>query len=154
MKCHILQDYNHIFILIKTSIDDTIATYSFSLYPHEHQPSGTFNFSRVDNFEMTIDYTDYKHYSDYYTDFNNTGGTIKTDLKSISGHLMISQDNLPFDWRYQLDNNTNIIFHIFALNYNILKIMVVKEDYNIIYKIKYQFYDSHLLLHHYNLIYL
>ena len=125
-----LQPYFH---SNKVSIDDTIATYSFALYPYEHQPSGTFNFSRVDNFEMTINYQNYSHYSDYYTDFNATGGTInitdgtstqKVTNTSISGHLMVTGDNLPYDWKYKLTTaKENVIFHIFAMNYNILKIM-------------------------------
>ena len=32
--------------------DDTIAVYSFALKPEEHQPSGTCNFSRIDNAQL------------------------------------------------------------------------------------------------------
>ena len=35
------------------SNDDTIAVYSFALKPEEHQPSGTCNFSRIDNAKLT-----------------------------------------------------------------------------------------------------
>jgi hypothetical protein len=35
-----------------TEIGDTIAVYSFALKPEEHQPSGTCNFSRIDNAEL------------------------------------------------------------------------------------------------------
>jgi len=35
-----------------------IYTYSFALSPEEHQPSGTCNFSRIDNAVLQIDYTD------------------------------------------------------------------------------------------------
>jgi hypothetical protein len=35
-----------------TSFDDTIAVYSFALKPEEHQPSGTCNFSRIDNAQL------------------------------------------------------------------------------------------------------
>ena len=31
------------------TVSDTIAVYSFALKPEEHQPSGTCNFSRIDN---------------------------------------------------------------------------------------------------------
>ena len=31
---------------------DTIAVYSFALKPEEHQPSGTCNFSRIDNAQL------------------------------------------------------------------------------------------------------
>ena len=34
---------------------DAIAVYSFSLRPEEHQPSGTCNFSRIDNARLVID---------------------------------------------------------------------------------------------------
>ena len=33
--------------------DDAIAVYSFALKPEEHQPSGTCNFSRIDNAQLT-----------------------------------------------------------------------------------------------------
>ena len=35
-----------------TAFDDTIAVYSFALKPEEHQPSGTCNFSRIDNAQL------------------------------------------------------------------------------------------------------
>jgi hypothetical protein len=34
------------------SLDDSIAVYSFALKPEEHQPSGTCNFSRIDNAQL------------------------------------------------------------------------------------------------------
>lgn len=34
---------------------DAIAVYSFSLRPEEHQPSGTCNFSRIDNARLVIE---------------------------------------------------------------------------------------------------
>ena len=34
-----------------------IYTYSFALSPEEHQPSGTCNFSRIDNAVLQLDYT-------------------------------------------------------------------------------------------------
>ena len=34
---------------------DSIAVYSFALKPEEHQPSGTCNFSRIDNAELVVD---------------------------------------------------------------------------------------------------
>ena len=37
-----------------TRLNDTIAVYSFALRPEEHQPSGTCNFSRIDNAELTL----------------------------------------------------------------------------------------------------
>ena len=35
-----------------TFVNDSIAVYSFALKPEEHQPSGTCNFSRIDNAEL------------------------------------------------------------------------------------------------------
>jgi len=35
-----------------TGTDDSIAVYSFALKPEEHQPSGTCNFSRIDNAQL------------------------------------------------------------------------------------------------------
>ena len=32
--------------------DDSIGVYSFALKPEEHQPSGTCNFSRIDNAQL------------------------------------------------------------------------------------------------------
>ena len=36
---------------------DSIAVYSFALKPEEHQPSGTCNFSRIDNAQLTHPHT-------------------------------------------------------------------------------------------------
>ena len=36
---------------------DSIAVYSFALKPEEHQPSGTCNFSRIDNAQLIVDNT-------------------------------------------------------------------------------------------------
>ena len=33
---------------------DSICVYSFALKPEEHQPSGTCNFSRIDNAELNV----------------------------------------------------------------------------------------------------
>jgi hypothetical protein len=35
-------------------LNDTIAVYSFALKPEEHQPSGTCNFSRIDNAQLLV----------------------------------------------------------------------------------------------------
>ena len=40
---------------------DTIAVYSFALKPEEHQPSGTCNFSRIDNAQLIRSGTDLTH---------------------------------------------------------------------------------------------
>ena len=51
--------------------NDTIAVYSFALKPEEHQPSGTCNFSRIDNAEliMTGTATDLNLYAVNYNVF-------------------------------------------------------------------------------------
>ena len=36
------------------NIRDLIGVYSFALKPEEHQPSGTCNFSRIDNAQLEI----------------------------------------------------------------------------------------------------
>tara|TARA_B110000285_G_scaffold189060_1_gene215548 strand:+ start:930 stop:2348 length:1419 start_codon:yes stop_codon:yes gene_type:complete len=45
---------------------DAIAVYSFSLKPEEHQPSGTCNFSRIDNAQLTASSGDYYVYAVNY----------------------------------------------------------------------------------------
>jgi hypothetical protein len=37
---------------------DGINVYSFALYPEQHQPSGTANFSRIDSSQLTLTYAD------------------------------------------------------------------------------------------------
>jgi hypothetical protein len=39
------------------NVVDAIAVYSFALKPEEHQPSGTCNFSRIDNAQLVVDNT-------------------------------------------------------------------------------------------------
>ena len=60
------------------STHDNIAVYSFALKPEEHQPSGTCNFSRIDD--------------------------VRLEIKSLGG-------GPDFD------------MHIYAVNYNVLRIM-------------------------------
>ena len=40
-----------------TPLNDTVGVYSFSLKPEEHQPSGTCNFSRIDNATLQLTHT-------------------------------------------------------------------------------------------------
>ena len=37
---------------------DGVNVYSFALYPEQHQPSGTANFSRIDSSQLTLTYND------------------------------------------------------------------------------------------------
>ena len=71
---------------------DSIAVYSFALKPEEHQPSGTCNFSRIDNTQLV-------------------GNTIQ--VPSNDGTLVSTGDATA--------NNTKLT--IFAVNYNVLRIM-------------------------------
>jgi hypothetical protein len=73
---------------------DGVNVYSFALNPEEHQPSGTCNFSRIDNATLNLTYG---------------------RVNSITG----GQENL-----YQslyLGDNTQ--FSIYAVNYNVLRVM-------------------------------
>ena len=74
-----------------TAAKDSIAVYSFALKPEEHQPSGTCNFSRIDNAQLQI----------------TTGCTSSTADDHTPGG-----ENAAF---------TNC--HIYAVNYNVLRIM-------------------------------
>ena len=53
-----------------STLNDSIAVYSFALKPEEHQPSGTCNFSRIDNARLVIasgtGVTDYNVYAVNY----------------------------------------------------------------------------------------
>ena len=42
------------FIFENDTTYDTIGVYSFALRPEEHQPSGTCNFSRIDNAQIVM----------------------------------------------------------------------------------------------------
>ena len=73
---------------------DSIAVYSFALKPEEHQPSGTCNFSRIDNAQLV-----------------GTSITVETD-----------DGGAPFEEPTSGSTaQTNIT--IFAVNYNVLRIM-------------------------------
>ena len=50
-------------------IEDRIAVYSFALKPEEHQPSGTCNFSRIDNAQM-VTTTSTQAYNLYAVNYN------------------------------------------------------------------------------------
>ena len=55
--------FNHVQAMAhhSNSPSEGVNVYSFALNPEEHQPSGTCNFSRIDNAQLNIDFTgDYK----------------------------------------------------------------------------------------------
>jgi hypothetical protein len=76
---------------------DSIAVYSFALKPEEHQPSGTCNFSRIDNAELSV-----------------------TELKV---HGKDSAGALPSLLSLPSTAASTIKMTIFAVNYNVLRIM-------------------------------
>jgi hypothetical protein len=49
-----VQNYKHHTRVPRTGANQYIYTYSFALQPEEHQPSGTCNFSRIDNAVLTL----------------------------------------------------------------------------------------------------
>jgi hypothetical protein len=76
-----------------------IYTYSFALSPEEHQPSGTCNFSRIDNAVLQLTYNP------------NTSST------GASGVDSTGRDYQPALYSAALNLN------IYAVNYNVLRIM-------------------------------
>ena len=54
-----------------TQVGDTIAVYSFALKPEEHQPSGTCNFSRIDNAQLV-----------------ETGGTTSVNVYAVNYNVL------------------------------------------------------------------
>ena len=78
--------------------DDSIAVYSFALKPEEHQPSGTCNFSRIDNAKLV---------GSGLQIANSLGGLV--DIGSNFGASATGTSNMKIT--------------IFAVNYNVLRIM-------------------------------
>lgn len=84
-----------------TRIPDSpgVNVYSFALKPEDHQPSGTCNFSRIDNAKLTLELA-------IYTDI--------ADVANYPG--IISGDS-------QLFSTLKCNVRVYAINYNILRIM-------------------------------
>ena len=80
---------------MKGSTNKYIYTYSFAISPCEHQPSGTCNFSRIDIAKLYLTF-----------DTTTASTNIKTDTKTYTG---------------QITNNS--IIRVYAVNYNVLRIM-------------------------------
>ena len=59
------QIYKYHTSIPRTNELDCLAVYSFALKPEEHQPSGTCNFSRIDNAQLTCE------------NYSGTGGTLE-----------------------------------------------------------------------------
>jgi hypothetical protein len=73
-----------------------IYSYSFALSPEEHQPSGTCNFSRIDNAVLQLTY-------------NANGGTAGVDSTGRAYQPAL--------------NSTSFSLNVYAVNYNVLRIM-------------------------------
>ena len=79
-----------------------INIYSFGLKPEEHQPSGTCNFSRIDNASLFI--------------------TVEADtLHSSTPTILAGSKNIVES--YTGSSQTNAKIRIYAVNYNVLRIM-------------------------------
>ena len=75
----------------------SIGVYSFALKPEEHQPSGTCNFSRIDNAQLSGTNT---------TVAGGGGGSVDSAQKSIGS-----------------SDANNTVLTLFGVNYNVLRIM-------------------------------
>ena len=99
-----VQPYNHHTHTPHTGIN----VYSFALKPEEHQPSGTCNFSRIDNANLFLTVT------------------TNTILTGSSGHPSIVLGKLTEDMVIAGGNTTpsaNARVRVYAVNYNVLRIM-------------------------------
>ena len=72
---------------------DSIAVYSFALKPEEHQPSGTCNFSRIDNAQL------------------------------VGSSITVETDDGAAAFATPVATSANTKLTIFAVNYNVLRIM-------------------------------
>jgi len=101
-----VQPYNHHTHTPHTGIN----VYSFALKPEEHQPSGTCNFSRIDNANLFLTVTT----NTILTGSNGQPGITAGVLKE---HMVVGTPS----------NNTtppaNARVRVYAVNYNVLRIM-------------------------------
>jgi hypothetical protein len=88
----VVQAHNH----LAGSTNKNIYTYSFALKPGEHQPSGTCNFSRIDNAKLVLNF-------DSTTSSSNTNDS---GSAYTSGHV-----------------NNDVEIKVYAVNYNVLRVM-------------------------------
>ena len=77
----IVQAHNH----LAGSTNKNIYTYSFALKPGEHQPSGTCNFSRIDNAKLVLNFDTSSTSSN-----TNTAGTAYTGQVSNAVEIKVS----------------------------------------------------------------
>jgi len=88
-----------------TSIPKTgINVYSFGLKPEEHQPSGTCNFSRIDNANLFL--------------------TVQTDtITGVTAATATSGDPYPYISDFSSSGTSSAKVRVYAVNYNVLRIM-------------------------------
>ena len=99
------------------SPDTGINTYTFSLKPEEHQPSGTCNFSRIDNATLNVTLHD---------DTLKTGPVLHpltTAMLSETGGTLISGGLPTQNPDTMTTTNGSAKIRIYAINYNVLRIM-------------------------------
>jgi len=87
----IVQGHNH----LVGSTNKNIYTYSFALKPGEHQPSGTCNFSRIDNAKLVLNF-----------DTSSTSSNTNTALTAYTGQVQSAVE-----------------LKVYATNYNVLRVM-------------------------------
>jgi hypothetical protein len=80
-----------------------INVYSFALNPEQHQPTGTCNFSRIDNANLLL---------------TTTSNTIRTGTISYTPSLSITETAIS-----SASGTTNAYCRVYATNYNVLRIM-------------------------------
>ena len=94
-------NYLQPYIRHKNTPADGIYVYSFSLFPEEHQPSGTCNFSAIDNVSVIFNFND------------NSFIYKKSDI-----YPHIIQNSIE-----DTTETTSIILNIYNIKYNILRIV-------------------------------
>ena len=82
--------------------NDGVNVYSFALNPEEHQPSGTCNFSRIDNATLSITFGRVAAFTGAVT-----AGSVETNYLS----------------NYLNSGSSTSNFNVWAVNYNVLRVM-------------------------------
>ena len=80
-----------------------INTYSFAIKPEEHQPSGTCNFSRIDNANLFI--------------------TVESAALYSASPIILADSSTIIENNVDTPTTTNAKVRIYAVNYNVLRIM-------------------------------
>ena len=97
-----------------TSIPKTgINVYSFGLKPEEHQPSGTCNFSRIDNANLFLTVLEDSLKG---TDINATVGVTEAPPTKVNSYPYYRIDDAP-------SGSGSAKVRVYAVNYNVLRIM-------------------------------